>query len=36
MGRWVWQLMRPGISTMPVASMIFCGCSEAGGGFLPT
>ena len=27
MARWVWQLMRPGMSTMPVPSMIFSGAS---------
>ena len=30
MGRCVWQLIRPGIKTMPVASMIFFGFSSGG------
>ena len=25
--RWVWQLIRPGIATMPVPSMMVLGCS---------
>ena len=30
MGKCVWQLMRPGIKTMPVASTIFFGFSSGG------
>ena len=30
MAKWVWQLMRPGMSTIPVASIIFSGAWEGG------
>ena len=30
MAKWVWQLMSPGISTMPLASIIFFGAWGGG------